>query len=1574
MPPLPFHPLINAWFTETYEKPTPVQEEAWPLIAKGVHVLALAPTGSGKTLTGFLAAISRFADGTYPADRLSVLYVSPLKALNEDIRRNLIQPLEGIRTRFERAGEIFPAVRVDTRSGDTPQSERRRFLSLPPSILALTPESLGILLLNPRGRHVLSSVRYVILDEIHTALGSKRGCYLSCQIDRLALAAGEFQRIALSATVKPPEAAADFAGGLRKIANGEANSNITDGIHADGIHAAVYEKRKVHIVAPEDKKNIQFRVIFPDSEEFAAGVNAGGDVPDAGKSTVERYGRRYAELIRFIIERVRAAARKGTVLVFTDSRRRVERISFLLNQAAENESDFAGRPLSYAHHGSLSKEVRRSVEKALAAGEISCVVATGSLELGIDIGGVEEVILAGSPGSAAVALQRVGRSGHRVGMMSRGWLIPFHGMDLLQAAAVSGAMEERELEKVECIENPLDILAQIVLALCAEKDRNEDELYETIRGFYVYRNLSRAGYDGVVRMLAGAYEGSRIRELSRRIFRDDETGTLSAAPGALPLLYTSGGVIASRGYYSLRIASNGPSDGGAGAGTKIGELDEEFVWERRLGDCFDFGNRSWRITAIGNEAVEAVPLAAGADFVPFWHGDGDYRSPVISRRMLEILDGYYPKGWTSLKAEKMLACFSDEARGALENFLHSQWSTQRIPLPGPSFIPIEIIDDPVGRGDTYLVVFHSFRGGGVNFPLSLALGRDIEARYDLRVEGSADDNAVFIRLPRSLAGDPASIIRESLDRLCEGGKGEERFRERLESSGVFGAAFREAAERAFVLPRAPFGKRMPLWLTRQKSRRLFDVVRRYGDFPATAEAWRTCLLDKFDMEGFSSLLDDIRTGALSIDFFTTRRNSPFSKDLSWVETNELMYQYDERPDLMGPASQGPSVSDQVIAEALGNAAARPILRADLTDDFCARLRREIPGWAPEDAVTFCEWVKERVAIPMNGKDGGDPDEWERLLKCIPPELADALREDKSLGGKLEYVRRNEAETIVVVHREWAKKWREAEGKRLAEECLEQWLRFEGPVSLSRIEGVFGLSGTEAEDAVHLLFERGNLVPDVVAYNETDLVCDRENLELLLRLSRRKQRPIIKEKPAAFLVPFLARRQGILLNQSAEENDTTETGKPWKHLAGIAAPVKLWETEFFPCRCPSYSGETLDREIRDGRLLWYGAGKEKAAFCEPGDLDLVLPVSPVSVFSGRLPPEFFDTPRSFWEIKDTLNAIDEKMGSIAEALWEEVWKGGLSADSWDPMRKALELGFTNVESAVNTRLSEGRPGKEISAIGRRSLRVPRAIRERWRTGPPVRGNWFSLGGDFSDIPDTSNPKDSTNPKDSINQFDPLEEEELNRERVRLLLDRWGLLSRPLLEREAPVLSWSRLLPAMRRMELAGELVAGRFFEGVNSLQFASPRIAEELEEAETERGVYWMNAVDPASPAGLAVQGILADWLAPNEQKISEMTINESKINGPVVRRVPSTRLCFRGAELLAISNKGGKDLEVFISPDDPDIGKALAFLKFPRIRRVQPENKLTIEKINGKTAASSAYFSTLSALGFVKDRGKMILW
>ncbi|MDR2182124.1 MAG: DEAD/DEAH box helicase, partial [Treponema sp.] len=1375
MVPSSFHPLIREWFAGVYGTPTAIQASAWPLIEAGEHVLALAPTGSGKTLTAFLSALSRFANGRYAADQLGVLYVSPLKALNEDIRRNLLEPIAGIRSRFEAAGLSFPAIRVETRSGDTPQAERRRFLLHPPSILAATPESLAILLLNPRGRAVLSSVKYVILDEIHTALGTKRGSFLSCQVDRLALAAGEFQRVALSATVSGGESAATLTGGLRPLAGGS------------------FEGRPVRIAAPASEKRCELTVDFPPD------LPASPESDEAGS-----FSRRYDVLAAYIIGRINGSRKTdgdsgvsrpfSTTLVFTDSRRRAERLALLLNGKA-------GCRIAFAHHGSLSRELRQDVERRLAEGSLPCVVATSSLELGIDIGGVDEVILAGSPSSASAALQRVGRSGHGAGRVSRGVLIPFHGMDLLLAAALSLAVHEKEIEAPRPVENPLDVLAQIVLALCAEKERDAGELYHTVRGFYVFRNLSRSSFDSVLRMLAG--QGGKkaggsfipLRELKPRLYLDRLSGKLTPAPGLLPLLFTSGGVITGRGNYSLRIP------GGGGAMIKIGELDEEFVWERRVGDCFDFGSRSWRITAIGSEAVEALPRSEAANQVPFWRAESPFRSPVLTRRLLAILDAY--NRTVELPG---LPGFSAAAVSSLKAYLDSQKAAQRgVPLAGSASIVIEIVSDkPAGRsaaafsdGALCTVLLHTFRGSAVNYPLRLALAEDLEHTLSRRLESFQDDNALLLLMP--CGAGPETLIRESLAAMSESGgavtRGETLLRKRLESSGLFGAAFREAAERSLVLPRSPLGRRMPLWITRQKSKRLFDAAAKEDDFPVSAEAWRSCLVDLFDMEAFRNLIDELADGSVSIRCFESSRPSPFARDLVRQETNALIYEDDERKDRGGTGGT-PSLSDRAIAEALGDPSLRPRLASSLVRDFTARLRRELNGWTAEDENGLAEWVKERIAIPL--------DEWELLLAALPPELARTAASDPSLGNKLLRIERSSAEgpAALIIHREWEAAWREE-----ALSLLGAWLRYEGPLPLSRIAAVFGVSEAEAEDAVDALVEAEAAARHIAVsgaephvFTGDDLAGDRENLDLLLRLSRKKARPRPRERPAALLVPFLALRQGLCVRETAEQSG--ETNKPWKALAGFSAPVRLWESEIFPSRFSGYTPRLLDGELRDGSCVFYGTGKERAAFCAPDDLDLVSTGGARDeVFAGISDRHFFDRPRDFWEIKEALAASSgvSDNRTAAASLWEAVWEGRLSADSWEALRRGAVHGFVPDE-AEETRAPDGSapPGYPF---GQTRRRIPRALRNRWKEGAPVRGNWFSLTGDYP--PDES----------------PLDAEELNRGRVRLLIERWGILCGPLLEREAPLLSWARLLPTIRRMELAGELAAGRFFGGINSLQFA-----------------------------------------------------------------------------------------------------------------------------------------------------------
>ncbi|MDR1127954.1 MAG: DEAD/DEAH box helicase, partial [Treponema sp.] len=1392
-----------------------------------------------------------------------------------------------------------------TRSGDTPESQRRRFLAAPPSILAVTPESLAILLLNPRGREALSKVKYLIIDEIHSVLAGKRGAFLSCQIDRLSLAAGEFQRTALSATVRPESAAAEFAGGIG---------------------------RAVRIVSPQIEKKIELLVEFPPGPPAPP-------VPAAGPS---HYGKRYAALVETVLERLGFDGERcrRTVLVFTDSRQRAERIALLVNKRA---ADLAARKASlpppeqvaFAHHGSLSREVRHAVERRLSQGRLSCVIATSSLELGIDRGGVDEVILAGCPGSAAAALQRIGRSGHGVGRVSRGIIVPFHGMDLVTAAALAGAVGEREIEESRPIENPLDILSQVILELCAEKkqggNRHTGELYETLRGFYIFKTLPRASFDAVILMLSGYYGEGRIRELRGRLYFDRDSGELSAAKGLLQTLYTAGGVIANRGYFSLRL----------GDGTKIGELDEEFVWERRIGDSFEFGSRSWAVSAIGSEAVTVIPREKHSEFAPFFHADAVFRSPVLSRRILELFSVFNDASGNNGGRDDGGGCngsgrdesgnsgysggsaaafpsFSEAAARELSAFIMSQARAQGgVPLPGPCHIPVEIIDDP-SRTDAYRVVFHSFRGGAINHPFGMALSRYLEDSTGARVETIADDNAVLLFLPRLAGEEPEKLISQSI--LAIGGAGGQAlFRRHLEASGIFGAAFREAAERAIVLTKTAFGKRTPLWFTRQRAKQLFDAVSGFDDFPLTAEAWRSCLKDRFDLPGFAALVKDIGLKTVSLSFFRTRLPTPFSREQMWKDTSAHMYEYDERPDLRAAGSPGrTSLADQIIREALEKPDARPPLPAALAAGFCARLKRELPGWAPTDALSLGEWVRERIAVPL--------DEWESLLAAIPEELGETLRADPALGGRITPVQREGAEIAAVVHRDFAETW-----KAGAACCLGPGLRFQGPVSPARIGEVFGTGGAETESAILALCESGGLVRDVrVAGTETAFVCDRENLEILLRLSRKKNRPRIAERPAAVLVPFLARRQGILIwgagSRAAEPPaaafcpEPGTASPPWEKLPGYAAQIALWDRDIFPCRAAGHSPEKTDREIAAGRLFWYGAGQGRAAFSDPASADLVLPERrgeeelPELFLAHRA---FFDRERDFWEIREELG-LDTR--SCAEAVWDLARQGLLSSDTWESARRFAEQG------APPKSLKEEAAPPALRRLPRGfGSRVPRALRDRWRGGPPVPGKWFSL-----------------EPEDGFAGSDPLDEENLNRERIRLLLGRWGVLARPLLEREAPCLSWAKLLPAIRRMELAGELCSGRFFAGINSLQFAAPgiEIEQELAAAENEKGVYWMNACDPASPAGMELAGLPF----------------------PLPSRLPGSRLCFRGSSPVCVSARNSREIEALFPPEDPGAGRILAFLVPPR--GTPPSlRKTVIEKINGVSASRSPYGEILKTLG-----------
>ncbi|HAE22765.1 MAG TPA: ATP-dependent helicase, partial [Spirochaetaceae bacterium] len=930
-----FHPLIRAWFDERYGAATPVQKEAWPRIAAGDHVLAGAPTGSGKTLTAFLDALSRFAGGHVPVRGVSLLYVSPLKALNEDIRQNLIEPLRELSAYFAAHGESFPRVRVATRSGDTPQAERRRMLSDPPSILCTTPESLFILLSSKSGLALLSGLRLVIVDEIHALLGSKRGTSLASSLGRLSLLSGEFQRIGLSATLKSFEPAARFLAGRRLIRE------------AGG--AARYEARAVAVLAPPAVKRYELEVLWPSAPIALRSVPPEGE-HDAAPS-------RYAAIVRDLARRM--GGERG-VLAFADSRRRAERLAAMLNEEA-------GEGSAWAHHGSLSKDVRRAVELRLKEGRLPCVVATSSLELGIDIGSIGLVALAGAPSRADQALQRLGRSGHGVGQSSRGLLYPFHGMDALQAAAISGAVFDKEVDELSPPESPLDMLAQIILSMLLFEPRGPQKLYEELLSFSPYTSLTRHDFDAVIAMLAGRYADSRVKELSARIYLDEDDGLLHAREGAAMLLYGAGGSIPDRGYYALRLA---------GSGAKLGELDEEFVFERRVGNSFSLGAQAWRITNISDEAVEVTPLGRGADFMPFWKAEKASRGRSVARRMLELcqLVQSDPSAF-GVRLRKELA-FGDEAASALEGFLTAQKRAQKdARLPSPSSLTLELHRDPDKRQDAVVAFIHTLRGLSVNEPLGIALSARIADELGLGIERLANDDSIYLLLPLSDLGEARSLVERSLTGLGNGTALMDGLRSGLEASGAFGAAFRENAGRALLLPRSGFKKRSPLWITRLRAKRLFERVRGFEDFPIVKESWKSMLYERFDLERLGELCRGLGDGSVGIEAFTSVVPSPFAEGSGWAETNRYLYEGDElragqsgfaaASRTGGPSSAGSPVSagDRAIEAALGDARLRPLVPKLLYDRFMRRFLREEPGWAPESVPALLDWVDERVFIP-----------------------------------------------------------------------------------------------------------------------------------------------------------------------------------------------------------------------------------------------------------------------------------------------------------------------------------------------------------------------------------------------------------------------------------------------------------------------------------------------------------------------------------------------------------------------------------------------------------------------------------
>jgi ATP-dependent Lhr-like helicase len=1473
-----FHPLVQQWFSESIGSPTDIQRKAWPEIARERHVLVTAPTGSGKTLAAFLWGLNQLISGAWPPGTVRALYVSPLKALNNDVRKNLLRPLNELRTYFTRAGEPFPEISVLTRSGDTPGEDRRRMARRPPEVLITTPESLNLLLSSKSGRAMLTGIATVILDEIHAVVGTKRGTHLITAVDRLVPLSGDFQRIALSATINPAELVAAFVGGYRRT--GTAGDDQ-------------YEKRPVTVIRSDDEKAYELRIAFPSPGPGSAGDSIWPAFTAAWKKII---------------------AEHDSTLFFANSRRHTEKVTRFLNESEPEE-------IAYAHHGSLSREIRLAVEERLKRGELKAIVATNSLELGIDIGALDQVVLIQTPRSVSSTLQRIGRSGHGVGRKSQGLLFPTHGRDLVDAAVMARAVREQDIEEVRPVHAPLDVLAQVLLSMAAMERWNIDELYGFIRTSHPYRDLPRKHFDLVLDMLAGRYADSRLRELKARVSIDRMDNTVQARPDATFLLYSSGGTIPERGYFDLRLRDTR---------AKIGELDEEFVWERSIGETFTLGSQLWRIEDITHNDVEVVPAHSATGIFPFWRAEEQNRDFHLSERIALFLEHADERIDSPDFPQELQTRYAMEEPAADEliRFLKRQRDATGERLPHRHGILVEHIDDPVGRSGVIQVVLHTLWGGRVNRPFGLALSAAWEEKYRAPLQVVANDDAILLLLPHEVpVRDLFSLVTpENVEPLI---------RKKLDRSGFFGARFRESAERALLLPKAGFKRRMPLWLIRLRAKKLLEAVKTYDDFPVLLESWRTCLRDEFDLDSLEELLGEVRDGRVALRECVTGAASPFAGGLVWKRTNVFMYD-DDTPLLAKESALRP----ELIRELLFSSHLRPRVPSQLIDALDRKLKRTSPGYAPGSAQELADWIKERMLIPepewkelagaIQRDLGEDATEWVRDharklawitwqgaqcrflagIELLPRLLAafDLTLHDLTLAPVSSSV---DAENLELSARAFLARAAPPEGYGLPE-FLSAWLAYYGPVEKGRVQELLGVAAERLEEALEPLIETQDIVMDRFGEQSASLeICDSENLERLLRMARRSRRPSFEALPIEHLPLFLAAYQGVV----SRGDSLDDLRQRIEQLFGWPAPVEAWEESLLPARVHPYRGEWLDSLLVNSDLVWFGCGRERLSLSFFQDLELFRPGEVAEADNAEL-AAFIPDRHGKYSLFDITARSRSDSAATTEMLWQQAWKGNVTSDSFRTIRKGILSGFA---------------AQAVTGEARRLSR--RSGFNRWKVSRPLEGHWRRID-------------------DVQGSGDVLALEELVKDRIRQLFRRYGILFRELLANELPYLRWRELVRSLRLMELSGEILTGHFFQGISGLQFISPEAFRMLQEPLPQDHIFWISAIDPVSLCGVPLEPLRAS----------------------LPQRLSSTFLVYHGSRLAAVSRRLGKDLVINGEPGDAHLQEYLALFQELLSREFNPLRSVRVETINGEPALRSPYAEAMKHAGFQAARTGWELW
>ncbi len=1527
-----FSPATRAWFEDSFSAPTPAQSEAWDVLDTGSDVLVVAPTGSGKTLAAFLSALDQLLHRDPPPEkqrRTRVLYVSPLKALAMDVERNLRSPLVGITQAAARLGEDFTPVTVGVRSGDTTAQERRRLVTHPPDILITTPESL-FLMLTSAARETLQDVETVIVDEVHAVAGTKRGAHLALSLERLdALrtaqgADSRAQRVGLSATVSPHEEVARFLGG----------------------------RARVQVVAPQTPALLDLDVVVPvdDMTELHPPEGdqqdpGGGAGPRAAEGTA---GSIWPHLEHDVIERI---LQVRSTIVFCNSRGQAERLTSHLNErylerlendagvapvraaegtsggagpwAAEGTSGGAGAPpsqvggasgtsrgaaatLARAHHGSVSKEQRAVIEDDLKSGRLRCVVATSSLELGIDMGAVDLVVQISTPPSVASGLQRVGRAGHQVGETSRGLMYPTTRHDLVGAAVTAERMREGAIEQLVVPANPLDVLAQQTVAATALEPVEVEEWFDVVRRAAPFAALPRSAFEATLDLLAGRYPSDEFAELRPRLVWDRSAGTLAGRPGAQRLAVTSAGTIPDRGMFSVVMAAG--DEDGTGAPRKVGELDEEMVYESRVNDVFALGATSWRIQDITHDRVVVTPAFGEPARLPFWRGDSEGRPAELGEAIGAFVrragEGAVVPGLDG-RASRNLAAFLSEQREAVGV------------LPTDRDLVLERFRDELGD---WRLVLHSPYGRRVHAPWALAVGARIVERFGVDGSVVASDDGIVARVPDTT--DEVGDVPGAELFMFEGDELEQLVTREVGGSALFAARFRECAARALLLPRRTPGARAPLWQQRQRSAQLLDVARRYPDFPILLETARECLQDVYDLPALLTLMKRVAGREVRLSEVTTERASPFAQTLLFGYVASFLYEGDTPVAERRAAAL--ALDPSLLAELLGRAELRELLDPDVIE----RTEAELQRLAEDRRVSGVEGVADLL----------------RLLGPLTVGEVAARTRDTDVSSLLEELRttRRALEVRVAGELRWAgvedaARLRDALGVAVPigvpqahlqpvadplADLLSRFARTHGPFTTPEAATRFGLGTAVVLDVLSRLARDGRLTegefrPTASGSEWVEPGVLRRLRSRSLAAARQQIEPVEPEALARFLPAW----QGV---GSSNRGVDAVLGVV-DQLAGVALPASAWESLVLPARVRDYSPAMLDELLGAGEVVWTGAGALPGSdgWVQLHAGDLVLPSLREQPETTALQDLLLEAVAGggaylFRQLAEHVAAgsAEYTQSELVEALWDLVWSGRLAGDSFAPVRARLGGRGAHRSRAASPRARPGRYGRSLG---------PR----RTALGPPTAsGRWFGVP-------------------------EPLTGTALQLARTQALLGRHGVVTRGAVMAEQVPGGFAATYRVLRELEQTGACLRGYYVDSLGAAQFAAPATVDRLRTFQRDDDLLHdvqavvLAATDPAN-----VHGAALPW--PDVVGGPEGTSHRP------ARKAGAVVVTHDGHAVLYLE-RGGRKALAFSDEPERLAAAAKALVSAARDGRL---SRLIVETVSGRPVMSTPWGEALLEAGF----------